>query len=160
MKVAIKRIVSNKREFSFEAHCSRRPKDARQPCGSLIAEHYIPEGNEPATGPFWSIVHVDVEPAFQRQGVATKLYEAAAKEACRRGAMPIGSNIRTLKSPSNQFWAKQFAKGRAARHTHMRWHGGYGELFIDHPTYILRDCSVTTLDGAQLRARRPHPTRR
>jgi GNAT superfamily N-acetyltransferase len=148
-KVTIKRTLSAKTEFAMEARCSRKLKGKSEPCGSINAEYYIPSNGEPDTGPFWSIVNVEVNPAMQRQGIATRLYEAAAKEACRRDATPIGSNIRTLASPSNQFWAKQFAKGRAVRYSHMRWHGEYGELFIDHPTYVLRHCGITALDGTR-----------
>jgi GNAT superfamily N-acetyltransferase len=55
---------------------------------------------------------VDLNRDIRRKGWGTKLYEAAAKEACAR-RMPLISNDRTTGAFSNDFWRKQHAKGRA-----------------------------------------------
>lgn len=54
---------------------------------------------------------VSVDEEHRRSGVATKLYEAAAQEACRRGA-PLASLQRDPWAFSNAFWQKQEKKGR------------------------------------------------
>jgi GNAT superfamily N-acetyltransferase len=57
---------------------------------------------------------VDVVPGARRHGVATALYERAAKLACSRFGLPLSSDID--RSPrSEAFWQKQMTKGRARR---------------------------------------------
>lgn len=59
----------------------------------------------------YSVRDVDVARAHRRKGIATKLYEAAAQEACRRRAR-LASIERLYGAHSHDFWAKQKAKGR------------------------------------------------
>ncbi|UCC74968.1 MAG: GNAT family N-acetyltransferase [Gemmatimonadota bacterium] len=54
---------------------------------------------------------IAVKPMFRRRGVATQLYQAAAREACERGR-PLESD-RRLARGSLAFWRKQVRKGRA-----------------------------------------------
>jgi GNAT superfamily N-acetyltransferase len=54
---------------------------------------------------------VDVDWSCRQKGIGTLLYEIAAREACKRGA-PLTSDM--LRSHmSNEFWLKQYRKGRA-----------------------------------------------
>jgi hypothetical protein len=63
-------------------------------------------------------------------GLGTKLYEAAAREACKRGSWLAGSPQR---SPfSEKFWKRQIQKGRAVC-------GGGGAEIYDPPVEDLRD---------------------
>lgn len=59
----------------------------------------------------YAIRDVNVRAEQRRRGIATKLYEAAAQEACRRRAR-LASTERLFTSRSRDFWAKQKAKGR------------------------------------------------
>jgi len=54
-----------------------------------------------------------VEPAYQRRGIATQLYEAAARYACEFG-QPLSSDI-TISAAARGFWEKQERAGRAMR---------------------------------------------
>lgn len=78
----------------------------------------------------YAITEVYVTKGARRQGVATALYEVAAKEACRRRSR-IASVQRRTGAFSNEFWEKQAAKGRAEVHK-MR-------AYAD-PVFVLRDC--------------------
>lgn len=60
----------------------------------------------------YKVAHVDVNVGQRRKGVATKLYEAAAQEACRRRAS-LASTDRNPGAYSTDFWEKQVRKGRA-----------------------------------------------
>lgn len=54
---------------------------------------------------------IEVHESLRRQGIATRLYEDAARLACSRGA-PLRSD--SERSAADQaFWAKQERKGRA-----------------------------------------------
>jgi GNAT superfamily N-acetyltransferase len=60
---------------------------------------------------YYSVAWVRVVDGAQGKGLATKLYEAAAQEACKRGA-PLASD--SVRFPgSDGFWRKQLRKGRA-----------------------------------------------
>jgi len=48
---------------------------------------------------------------YQRRGIATRLYERAAAESCRRGG-PLQSDV-IRSGESDSFWHKQWDKGRA-----------------------------------------------
>lgn len=139
-KVAIKRKWMTRAEFELEAKCSRKLKGKQTPCGAILVEYYHPL--ELNGEPIWNVAHIEVEPGFRRQGIATKLYEAAAREGCRRDAIPLGSTSRTPNSESNQFWAKQFAKGRA-----VRYRSAYPGMTPD--VFVLKHCAITALDGVQ-----------
>jgi GNAT superfamily N-acetyltransferase len=60
----------------------------------------------------YTVGGVAVAPRFQRQGLATRLYEEAALEACRRRGR-LASTARNPGAFSNEFWEKQLRKGRA-----------------------------------------------
>lgn len=62
----------------------------------------------------WTVDNVNVGYSFRRQGVATKLYEAAAQAVCRRRGS-LASIERDYGAHSMDFWLKQEAKGRARR---------------------------------------------
>jgi GNAT superfamily N-acetyltransferase len=61
------------------------------------------------------IESVIVSPEYRRQGAGTKLYEAAAQGACKRGARLV-SRDRLPDAKSHNFWAKQARKGRVETH--------------------------------------------
>lgn len=62
----------------------------------------------------YRVMDVYVLSPMQRRGIATRLYELAAKEACRRRGR-LGSFERERGAHSISFWEKQVAKGRAQR---------------------------------------------
>ena len=55
---------------------------------------------------------IDTHGENKRKGYGTKLYQAAARDACAAGE-PLVSYHRLPQSESNHFWKKQFDKGRA-----------------------------------------------
>ncbi len=62
-------------------------------------------------GPVWSVSNSSVQPRFHRQGVATAMYELAAKTSCRLYRSPLASDV--SRTPEiDAFWKKQVAKGR------------------------------------------------
>ncbi len=65
-------------------------------------------------GEFWTVNNVVVKDRYQRQGLATALYEAAARAACADG-LPLASPSRLRDAKSTPFWEKQVRKGRAVR---------------------------------------------
>jgi len=59
----------------------------------------------------FAVFSTEIDASYRKQGIATKLYEMAAKEACKRG-MPLHSDV--LRSEMIEpFWAKQARKKRA-----------------------------------------------
>jgi len=80
---------------------------------------------------------------LQRKGVATKLYEQAAKDACKKGARLV-SRDRMPGAHSNDFWEKQHRKGRVEKH-------GKGEDAI----YVLDCAHSSDLSGLKGRKRCP-----
>lgn len=65
-------------------------------------------------GPY-SVGYSWVEDRFQKQGIATNLYERAAAEACARGGALESDFL--LTDDRRRFWEKQVRKGRAERLT-------------------------------------------
>lgn len=59
----------------------------------------------------YAVHDVGVSAEARRKGIATKLYEAAAQEACRRRSR-LASIDRLFSSHSRDFWHKQKTKGR------------------------------------------------
>lgn len=114
-----KGLLDSEPEFSVTALCSKKY------CGDLSVafEH----GD-------WIVANIFVKDDFRRKGVATKLYEAAAKEACKRGGT-LASKER-LSEGSKGFWEKQLIKGRAVK---------LGRLIT------LKDCEQLTLAGKKKR---------
>jgi GNAT superfamily N-acetyltransferase len=62
------------------------------------------------------VVTVSVEAAHRRAGVATRLYQAAAHEACEHFGVPLVSGLQRSASAEG-FWRKQLSKGRATMRT-------------------------------------------
>lgn len=56
--------------------------------------------------------HVEVDPEVRRCGIATALYEAAARAACKEFKAPLHSDKERSRAAQG-FWQKQIAKGRA-----------------------------------------------
>lgn len=110
-------------EFTMTAKCSRKF------CGIIAVA--FDRG-------LWDVrdIHVPIE--WRRKGVATKLYEEAAKEACYRGGK-LASTARVPLSYSNNFWEKQLIKGRASR---------------KGKTYIIETCPPPALNGSRVRPKR------
>lgn len=113
------------------------------------------------------VSYVVTEPSARRCGVGTRLYEAAAKWACRRDLRLASDNIRSANSEC--FWRKQKARGRA--HCEGRGRGmKIDERFQDNGEdwdcefYALkkRMCFGTqpSLRGGSHRARKRKSTRR
>lgn len=90
----------------------------------------------------YKVSNVKVAEGQRRRGVATKLYEAAAQEACRRRAR-LASLERRAMAYSHEFWRKQAAKGRAE----------VIERRNEQPVYVL-DCAFAR-DLSSLRRRKP-----
>lgn len=87
--------------------------------------------------PYVTVSMIQVEPGRLRQGLATRLYEAAAADACRRWRRPLASD--TSREPeAAAFWKKQVTKGRAR----------YDE---DADRYVLACPSPTSLAGRRTR---------
>lgn len=93
--------------------------DLRDPAGRILATRI--EARTKAKGPLVGAItlrngirvsHIAVEPAMQRCGVATRLYERAAKIACVEHNTPLKSDIERSKAAQG-FWEKQVDKGRA-----------------------------------------------
>ncbi len=121
--------------IGFRAFC-RRGASPEAFCGRIvIGRHYRRVKGRKV----FSVEHVDVVPAFQRQGVATKLYTAAADAACDRHGR-LASMHRSVDAHSNAFWQKQVAKGRAV--SVRRRHG-------QPPIYLLDRCPTPSLRGAR-----------
>lgn len=90
----------------------------------------------------YKVSNVKVAEGQRRRGVATKLYEAAAQEACRRRSR-LASLERRAMAYSHEFWQKQAAKGRAE----------VIERRNQQPIYVL-DCAFAR-DLSALRGRKP-----
>lgn len=92
--------------------------------------------------------NIEVNPKHQRKGLATKLYQAAAKAACEEGRVLV-SNDRQIGAHSNDFWLKQAAKGRA---------------IIDgcskgQPVFVLRCFAANDLSGLRKKRKAPKKKR-
>lgn len=64
-----------------------------------------------------STIHVDED--VRRKGIATRLYEIAAEEACKRGR--VLRSDEELSDEAMGFWKKQYGKGRAWWHEDPFW---------------------------------------
>lgn len=60
----------------------------------------------------WTVRGINVLAEARRKGIGTKLWEHAAREACRLRA-PLASDERVGSGASEAFWQKQLRKGRA-----------------------------------------------
>lgn len=130
MKLEIREVeTGGKISIEFEALCDGAH------CGRLRAHRKAVGGRV-----IYSVDRVDVDEPYRRQRVATRLYEAAHAEACRRRSR-LGSTERNPGAHSHDFWAKQLAKGRAEV---LR---GQKRRNKNFQGIALKDCSSTTLDG-------------
>ncbi len=123
------------REFGFVAVC------AEDVCGGITVSEQTFRGERVA-----KVEGIRVDATRRRTGIATKLYEAAHREACARG-LRLASLERNPKAFSNDFWHKQVAKGRA---TEVATPGG--------AAYVINGCDVTSL--ARIKRRKKKPKRR
>ena len=97
--------TGSKNSFQFDLLC----EDAKGEFGAgIIKAHKTKIAGKTR----YVVDNVSVAESLQRKGWGTKLYEAAAAEACRRRA-PLASKERTRGAKSIEFWAKQLRKGRA-----------------------------------------------
>lgn len=92
----------------------------------------------------YGVTRLYVGSGLRRRGLATKLYEAAARQACRERAR-LASIEREFGVHSTDFWKKQVAKGRAkrysARYTKYAQQYGRARWSESQDTFILNDCS-------------------
>jgi GNAT superfamily N-acetyltransferase len=115
--------------FAFEAQ-----QDGEE-VGSIVAAKRKVRGRT-----VYVVKSVRVAEPMRRRGIATRLYEAAAQEACRRRGH-LASMERRAEAYSHDFWAKQEAKGRV-------------EVIrprIEQPIYILDCAFARDLSGARRR---------
>lgn len=129
---------------SFSVHAFKDGEGA----GSLTAEleverhpRFLPKGHAPV----FTVDYIFVPASARRSGVATKLYEAAAREACKRGAR-LGSTCRERTAYSNDFWQKQYSKGRADMLAGMGCEG--------MAAYVLKSCDTHDLSGLRRKKKR------
>ena len=129
--------MGGKNEFFFELVCNGSRQGAIHAAKRKIAGkvRFVVRG-------------VNVLEPFRRKGVATKLYEVAAQEACRRRA-PLASDER-VGEMSREFWAKQMRKGRAVV---ISKRGGF-ERGEKAAVYSLTCPAPTSLRGLAQRKRR------
>jgi GNAT superfamily N-acetyltransferase len=80
----------------------------------------------------WVVAHISVEDRFRRRGVATRLYEAAAQEACRKRGH-LASLERSFGAYSLDFWLKQEELGRAMRVPRPREYNKISRGILDAP---------------------------
>jgi len=119
------------KHISFTAFCGEDEEE----CGMLNVD----TDSEDA---LLKIAGVFVYSAYQRQGIATALYEAAAQRACQQG-LRLASTSRLKDAKSNEFWRKQAAKGRVDE---VQVHGERDVW------YLLKNCE-TSLSGLKGRRR-------
>lgn len=112
--------TGGKTSFAFRAYCDGTV------CGRIdVYRSRSKVGGKVA----YAVKNVEVRDVARRKGVGTKLYEAAANEACQRRGR-LASVGRNPGAYSNDFWEKQEAKGRAVR---VRRPG-------DQPAFVLVEC--------------------
>lgn len=92
----------------------------------------------------YKVDRIDVRSDVRRRGVATKLYETAANEACRRRGR-LASLERISGAHSTAFWEKQVAKGRAKE---VPIRGADRERYTQ---YLLTDCPKGGADLSRFR---------
>jgi GNAT superfamily N-acetyltransferase len=124
--------MGGKNEFFFELVCGGERQAAIHAARKKVAGKVR-----------FVVAGVNVLESFRRQGLATKLYEAAAQEACRRRA-PLASYER-IGDMSRHFWDKQMRKGRAVI---LSKRGGY-ERGEKAPIFSLT-CPATSLKGSRV----------
>lgn len=129
MSAVIREVeTGGKLSFRFDAYCGERV------CGSInVVKLSKPVGGRVS----WNVRGIHVDASHRRQRIGTQLYEAAAREACRRrGQLVSIAGNRDPGAHSHDFWAKQ-ARLRAATVTRT---GSYA-----------LPCPVTTLGRSRRR---------
>lgn len=63
---------------------------------------------------FTSMGYIKTEEAYRGKGVATRIYEAAARMSCLKFKAPMASDTQRT-TAADAFWKKQFKKGRAVK---------------------------------------------
>lgn len=58
------------------------------------------------------VQQIEVDRGERRQGIATAVYETAARDACENFGVPLHSDVYRT-AASQMFWEKQQARGRA-----------------------------------------------
>ena len=131
----LERETGGKRSFAFEVDCDGKHAGSietfKSKAGGRVA---------------WVVRRVFVDPSMRRQRLATQLYEAAAREACRRRGRLVSVG-RDPGAFSNNFWEKQVRLGRADK---MRGKMTDGRV---QPVYVLRDCPPPALGVLSRRSR-------
>jgi GNAT superfamily N-acetyltransferase len=106
MTVVIREVeMGGKLAFRFDAYC-----DAYV-CGTItVVRTPKPVGGRVS----WNVRSIYVDGDRRRQRIGTRLYEAAAREACRRrGQLVSVAGNRDPGAHSHDFWAKQARRGVA-----------------------------------------------
>ncbi len=96
--------------FSFRPRLTVEAKDSK---GRVVGTLKI---RRPEAKPYpgWKVDHIEVDPAWRRRGVATRLYEEGAKAIEKKYRKPLCSDL-TVAPEAKEFWEKQVRKGRAQR---------------------------------------------
>jgi len=87
------------------------PVDSSALFGGAYGDLTVELGSKKSSAPVRVTYHW-VNDVFQRCGVGTRLYHAAAKFSCEQYSAPLASD-KLRSASSHGFWIKQVAKGRA-----------------------------------------------
>lgn len=133
------RVASRtKKEVVFGATCDG------EPAGQLVLARR--DNIDGMPGVFWPVLDVHVREQHQRKGVATALYEHAAKYLCRNKLGPLVSTSRMMEAKSVDFWKKQERKGRAKRIKQPRLYLGRARG-DNMDIFVLDPCEHRDLSG-------------
>jgi GNAT superfamily N-acetyltransferase len=139
-KIPCKIVIENVgKEEGFRVGCVT--PDGRM-IGSLIASKYTEQGTR---DDYFFVGDIAVHPEFRRLKIATRIYEEAAKEACKRG-LPLASYYRSGHR-SQAFWEKQIRKGRAKAVSDTRGRASVGRGLQPAPLYVLPCPPPASLDS-------------
>jgi len=134
----------SQRRIAYTLDCGQRRRADLEIIHSPNRDAYWRERLGLARGvKVWRVSSIDTEAAAQRKGLATRLYEEAAKHVCARGGVLI-SNNRLPGAKSQDFWWKQVQKGRARR---------VGEGEFVHASVVLDCAHAGDLSGVAKRRR-------
>jgi ribosomal protein S18 acetylase RimI-like enzyme len=98
-------------KYTTEAYGARYPIQIEAIDGKTKTQAGLLVAEPERTG--LTVTFVKVKPAYQRRGIATRMYEIAGRYACAN-KMKLASDI-TRSDEADAFWRKQIAKGRARR---------------------------------------------
>ena len=142
MSIEIQLDTSSPHRFAFMAMCDGKM------CGGISAHRAMDKVGGHVV---YKVDDVQVLPTHRRKGIATKLYETAAAEACGRGAR-LASLERLSDAFSTQFWEKQVEKGRAIKLRPPRFCPARQYLSKERVAecfsrYVLKSCDIRDLSG-------------